>query len=195
MMLLALLLLASPVLAGELSNTSGAIRVQLGAAPQSGADPSRCYLKGASVPCVGHAYDQRVGSVAVESQGSVIVDRDVLQAMIREAEQQGGKLAVTVKPDFQRDKFGNLKPSPCYLRMQEAMKDAEKNHFWPFVSVTPGDEGWPTVVITDYGCDELCRAKKHVKELEDKQKQNEAMWEARKRWNATMKECVAERDR
>lgn len=75
MTLLALLLLAAPVWAGELPNTSGSLRVQVVAKPQSGVDTSQCYLKGEPVPCVGHAYDRRVGSVAevpteVEIKGS-----------------------------------------------------------------------------------------------------------------------------
>lgn len=111
MKLLALLLLASPVWAGELSTASGSLRVQMGAAPKLEKDASKCFLKGEPVPCVGHAYDQRVGSVAMESQGSVIVDRDVLKSMIREAERQGGTLAVTVQP------------SPCYRKMQEAIRE------------------------------------------------------------------------
>lgn len=103
-----LLLLAMPVWAGESSSASGALRVQMGAVSQPGMDSSRCFLKGESVPCVGHAYDQRIGSVAVENQGSVVVDRDLLQSMIREAEQQGGSLKVI--------------QSPCYQKMQEAMR-------------------------------------------------------------------------
>lgn len=171
-----LLLLAMPVWAGESSSASGALRVQMGAVSQPGMDSSRCFLKGESVPCVGHAYDQRIGSVAVENQGSVVVDRDLLQSMIREAEQQGGSLKVI--------------QSPCYQKMQEAMKDAEKHHFWPIISVTVEEGGWPDVGSTDYGCDELCRAKKRVQELEEKRKKDDALWEARKRWNTTMKECV-----
>lgn len=103
-----LLLLAMPVWAGESSSASGALRVQMGAWPQPGVDTSRCFLKGEPVPCVGHAYDRRVGSVALESQGSVIVDGDLLQSMIREAEQQGGSLKVV--------------QSPCYQKMREAMR-------------------------------------------------------------------------
>lgn len=72
MILLALLLLASPVWAGELSHTSGSLRVQVGATPQPGVDPSRCFLRGASVPCVGHAYDQRVGPVRTETHAPAV---------------------------------------------------------------------------------------------------------------------------
>lgn len=132
MMLFILLLLAWPVWAGESSSASGALRVQVGAAPQLEKDTSKCSLNGEPVPCVGHVYDQRVGSVAVESQGSVIVDRDVLQAMIREAAQQGGKLAVTVQP------------SPCYQKMREAMQAADK--------YIQGRDGWAIYRYPDHGC-------------------------------------------
>ncbi len=62
-----LLLLAAPVWAGEPSSASGSLRVQVGAAPQLEKDTSKCFLKGAPVPCVGHAYDRRVGVAALES--------------------------------------------------------------------------------------------------------------------------------
>lgn len=124
-----LLLLAMPVWAGESSSASGALRVQMGAVSQPGMDSSRCFLKGESVPCVGHAYDQRIGSVAVENQGSVVVDRDLLQSMIRESEQQGGSLKVI--------------QSPCYQQMQEAMKEAD--------NYIQGRNGWAIYQDPDYG--------------------------------------------
>jgi len=101
----------------------------MGTAPQLEKDTSECSLKGEPVPCVGHAYDQRVGSVAIESQGSVIVDRELLRSMIREAEQQGGSLKVI--------------QSPCYQQMQEAMQMAD--------NYVHGRDGWAIYRDPDYG--------------------------------------------
>lgn len=129
MMLFILLLLAWPVWAGESSSASGALRVQVGAAPQLEKDTSKCSLNGEPVPCVGHAYDRRVGSVAIESQGSVIVDSELLRSMIREAEQQGGSLKVI--------------RSPCYQKMQEAMQAAD--------NYVHGRNGWAIYQDPDYG--------------------------------------------
>lgn len=67
LLILPLLLLAAPTWAGESSNASGWLRVQVGAAPQLEKDTSKCFLKGEPVPCEGHAYDRRVGPAALES--------------------------------------------------------------------------------------------------------------------------------
>lgn len=55
---------------------------------------------------------------------SILVDRDMFLQLVREAEQQGATLAVTLVPDIhiQRDRHGNAVPSPCYERMKQAMK-------------------------------------------------------------------------
>ncbi len=110
---LALLLLAAPVWAGELSNTSGSLRVQMGAKPQSGVDTSRCFLKGAPVPCVGHAYDQRVGSVAMESP----IDGKMWVSQVPSADLIRCDEAMQVCEIRDPSKF------PCYKRMQEVIRE------------------------------------------------------------------------
>lgn len=64
---------------------------------------------------------------ANDTSAPVLVNREMFLKLVQEAERQGRKLAVTLVPDIQRDRFGNALPSPCHKRMKEAMVEMDKS--------------------------------------------------------------------
>lgn len=90
--------------------------------------------------------------------GMVVVNRDVLLGMIRDAEQAGGALSVHTIPPIQRDAEGRVKWSPCYNRLHEALERAI-----PFVEY----EGIRIVPLATTSEDEWKKAKVILSKAKD----------------------------
>lgn len=172
---------------GELSvDMSGAFNVpaRMGSNDAAFSQENHCYLKGEEVPCMNHAYDRRTGSVPMkvveplhdistadckpytDHRGYIYSGCEKLNLGVLNVDdldntlvyRSGGKTPSGDWVAVRVDKDGYVIPSPCYKRMQEAIRLAythieyHENGVRIFPGTIMSEQAWKTFKKTEQEC-------------------------------------------